>query len=200
MSTSGIPDDTEGFRRLYEASCAPIHRLLARLARDGHTADDLLQETFLTVWRKRAQFRGEGSVEGWMKTIAVRTYLNARPRLVRAHAETGLPVDPPARVGGGADDVGGRLDRDALLAQVRSAVDALPPGWREPFVLFRYEGMTCAQVAHLMGLSTKAVELRLARALRAVAERVRALVPHARAVPSLGAMRPSAHLAEGQAS
>ena len=199
MSTSGIPDDTEGFRRLYEAHRASVHRLLVRLARDGHTADDLLQETFLTVWRKRAQYRGEGSVEGWMKTIAVRTYLNARPRLVRALAETGLPTDPPARPGAATDDVGGRLDRTALLAQVRAAVDGLPAGWREPFVLFRYEGLTCAQVAEMMGLSPKAVELRLARALRAVAERVRAVVPQARAAAFDG-FGPRVNLAEGQAS
>jgi len=199
MPTSGIPDDTEGFRRLYEANRASIHRLLARLARDGHAADDLLQETFLTVWRKRAQFRGEGSVEGWMKTIAVRTYLNARPRLVRALAETGLPMDPPARPGVASDDVGGRLDRNALLAQVRAAVDGLPAGWREPFVLFRYEGLTCAEVAQLMGLSPKAVELRLARALRAVAERVRAVVPQARAA-AFDAFGPRVNLAEGEAS
>ena len=199
MSTSGIPDDTEGFRRLYETHRTSIHRLLARLARDGHTADDLLQETFLTVWRKRAQYRGEGSVEGWMKTIAVRTYLNARPRLVRALAETGLPMAPPARPGVASDDVGGRIDRNALLAQVRAAVDGLPSGWREPFVLFRYEGLTCAQVAEMMGLSPKAVELRLARALRAVAERVRAVVPQARAAAFDG-FGARVNLAEGQAS
>lgn len=175
-----------------------IHRLLARLARDGHTADDLLQETFLTVWRKRAQYRGEGSVEGWMKTIAVRTYLNARPRLVRALAETGLPMDPPARPGVASDDVGGRIDRNALLAQVRAAVDGLPSGWREPFVLFRCKGLTCAQVAEMMGLSPRP-ELRLARALRAVAERVRAVVPQARAAAFDG-FGARVNLAEGQAS
>ncbi|MBP7276243.1 MAG: hypothetical protein KBA51_08585 [Kiritimatiellae bacterium] len=75
----------------------------------------------------------------------------------------------------------------------------LPSGWREPFVLFRYEGLTCAQVAEMMGLSPKAVELRLARALRAVAERVRAVVPQARAAAFDG-FGARVNLAEGQAS
>jgi len=58
---------------------------------------------------------------------------------------------------------------------VRRAVDALPEGWREPFVLFRYEGLTCAEIAEAMDLSPKAVELRLARAMKEVVSRV---APH----------------------
>jgi RNA polymerase sigma-70 factor (ECF subfamily) len=108
-------------------------------------------------------------------------------------------MDPPARPGATSDDVGARLDRDALLAHVRAAVDGLPAGWREPFVLFRYEGLTCAEVAELMALSPKAVELRLARALRAVADRVRAVVPSARAA-ALDGFGPRVHLADGGAS
>jgi RNA polymerase sigma-70 factor (ECF subfamily) len=177
MLAPGIPADREGFRGLYESHRDAIHRLLARLARDAQHAEDLLQETFLTVWRKRDQFRGDGSLEGWMKTIAVRTYLNARPRLVRGVAETGLDADPAAPTPAPDDLVALRADRTALLAEVRAAVDARPDSWREPFVLFRYEGMTCAQVAQLLGLTPKAVELRLARALRAVADRVRAVLP-----------------------
>src|SRR5262245_9575936 len=147
--------------------------MLCRLTRDGHHAEDLLQETFVTVWRKRDQFRGEGSLEGWIRRIAFRAYLNARTRLSRGHAEAGLEAEPTA-VGPAPDDLGAaRLDRTAALALVRRAVDALPDGWREPFVLFRYEGLTCAQVAEVLDLSTKAVELRVARALKSVASAVR---------------------------
>src|SRR5262245_50452853 len=173
MQTPGIPPDREGFRGLFEAHKDTVYRLLCRLSRDSHHAEDLLQETFVIVWRKRDQFRGDGSLQGWLRRIAYRTYLNARPRLERARVEAGLEVEPLAR-GLGPDDAAQRLDRDAALATVRRAVDSLPEGWREPFVLFRYEGMSCAEVAEVLELTLKAVELRLARALRAVAEQVRA--------------------------
>jgi RNA polymerase sigma-70 factor (ECF subfamily) len=175
MTTPGIPPDREGFRGLFEFHKDAVYRLLCRLSRDPHQAEDLLQETFVIVWRKRDQFRGDGSLEGWMRRIAYRTYLNARPRLERARAEAGLDVEPLARGVAPDDGAARRIDRDAALAAVRRAVDALPETWREPFVLFRYEGMTCAQVAEVLDLTPKAVELRLARALRSVAEQVRPL-------------------------
>jgi RNA polymerase sigma-70 factor (ECF subfamily) len=51
-------------------------------------------------------------------------------------------------------------------------VDALPDEWREPFVLFRYEDMSCADVADAMGLTPKAVEMRLRSAVRALSARL----------------------------
>ncbi|MCC7137945.1 MAG: RNA polymerase sigma factor [Planctomycetes bacterium] len=176
--------DREGFRRLFEAHRTAVHRLLARLCRDADRAEDLLQETFATLWRKRDQFRGEGSLEGYVRRIAYRTFLNARTRIERARRETGLSAEPTAREGD-VGAVGDRVDRDATLAAVRRAVDALPDAWREPFVLFRYEGLSCRDVAEMLDLTPKAVELRLRRALEAVTARVLpagdpARLPHGR--------------------
>jgi RNA polymerase sigma-70 factor (ECF subfamily) len=186
--TSGIPPDREGFRGFFEAHRDVLYRLLTRLSRDAHHAEDLLQETFIIVWKKRDQFRGEGSLEGWLRRIAYRTYLNARPRLVRSGNETGLEVDPAAASVAPDTRAAERIDAADALEAVRRAVDALPEGWREPFVLFRYEGMTCAEVAETLDLTPKAVELRLARALRAVADRVRLHEsPPSRREPARGA-------------
>ena len=68
------------FRELFERHRDDLFRFLYRLTRNATDADDLLQETFLIVWRKRAQFDSRGSLEGWLKRIAFRTYLNSRTR------------------------------------------------------------------------------------------------------------------------
>jgi RNA polymerase sigma-70 factor (ECF subfamily) len=168
MPPPSIPDDPEGFRRLYDAHGPAVYRLLYRLSRNAHDAEDLVQDTFSTAWRKRRQFRGEGSVEGYLRRIAYRTFLNARHRLSRLRAVAPLvDADGSAR-GPSPVEACERQDRDRLLAEVRRAVDALPDSWREPFVLFRYEGLSCAEVARTMGLTPKAVELRLARALHSL--------------------------------
>ena len=59
-----------------------------------------------------------------------------------------------------------------LLDHVRRAVDELPDSLREPFVLFRYEGLMLKEIGSILGISTKAAENRVARALRRVAEQV----------------------------
>lgn len=175
MSTAPIPPDPEGFRQLFDCQAPAVHRFLVRLTRDAHAAEDLLQETFATLWRKRAQFRGDGSLEGYLRQIAYRTWLNARATLRRARAVAPLDVDPSSSAETAAEGVARDLDRRAALASVRRAVDALPEGWREPFVLFRYEGLSCAEIAEAMALTPKAVELRLARAMKEVVSRV---APH----------------------
>src|SRR5262245_66243433 len=112
MPTPGIPPDREGFRGLFDAHKNAVYRLLCRLSRDSHTAEDLLQETFVIVWRKRDQFRGDGSLEGWLRRIAYRTYLNARPRLERARARAGLEAEPLARAGAPDEGVRSEERRD----------------------------------------------------------------------------------------
>jgi len=175
MDRSAHPDDREAFRRLFDEHGAGLHRFLTRLARDRHDAEDLLQETFARLWRKRDQFRGEGSLEGYLRRVAYRTFLNARHRLSRGREPLPLQHEPC----GGAEDPAERAARDDLrqhlLARVREEVDRLPDSWREPFVMFRFEGMTCPAIAELMGLTPKAVEMRVTKALRRVADRLKEL-------------------------
>lgn len=160
--------DRDNFRRLFDERREDVFRFLWRLAGNAHDAEDLLQETFARLWRKRAQFRGDGSLDGYLRRIAYRTFLNARPGLRRARAPLSLDAEPED----GGESPADAAARGDLLREVRAAVDALPDGWREPFVLFRYEGMSQAEVADAMGLTPKAVEMRLRAAVRALAARV----------------------------
>ena len=156
------PGDFSAFFDTYRDA---IHRFLWRLTRNAADADDLLQETFLTAWRKRAQFEGRGSAEGWLRKTAFRLYLNERTKTVRradlavAHAPPREGSVPPAERA--IDD---RESAAFLLRRVADAVDGLPDGPREAFVLFRYEGMSCASIADATETPMKTVETRLRRA------------------------------------
>jgi RNA polymerase sigma factor (sigma-70 family) len=175
MASPAIPDDRDGFRTLYEAHGDSMFRLLYRLTRNAHDAEDLVQETFTRLWRKRSQFRGEGSLEGYVRRVAYRTFLNARTRLARVRSTAPLVDGQAASRDASPLSAAEQADRRDLLDRVRRVVEGLPDSWREPFVLFRYGGLTCAQVAETMGISPKAVEIRVSRALRAVSKELGAL-------------------------
>lgn len=161
------------FPAFFETHRDAIHRFLWRLTHNPADADDLLQETFLTAWRKRGQFDGRGSAEGWLRRTAFRLYLNQREKAVRRAdlADTNVhPRDgsvPPAERA--IDD---REAADFLLRRVAEAVDELPDGPREAFVLFRYEGMTCAEIAEATETPVKTVETRLRRATELLAHQL----------------------------
>ena len=162
------------FRQLFETHADGVFRYLYRLARDRQDAEDLLQETFVRLWRKRSQFRGEGSFAGYAKRVAFRVYLNARPRLVRKNGSVPLEScgEPPCPHGGPADRASRTDLQQFLLSRVRTAIDTLPDSLREPLVLFRFEGLKVKEIAQLLDITPKAAEHRIARGLKQVAAQV----------------------------
>jgi RNA polymerase sigma-70 factor (ECF subfamily) len=162
----------ERFREVFEAERASLYRFACRLTRDATDAEDLLQESFLTVWRKRDQYRGNGSVGGYLKQTAYRLFLNARERAARRARLAPPPVVATAPAA--ASDAAAAEQRRAAQAHVESALAALPAEQRDAFVLFRFEGLTCPEIAALTETHVKTVETRVRRATLALAERLRA--------------------------
>jgi RNA polymerase sigma-70 factor (ECF subfamily) len=166
------------FRTVFEAERDPLYRFLYRLTRNASDAEDLLQETFLAVWRKRDQFEGRGSLGGYLRRTAWHLYLNSRERSERRkglapvrsqEVELATPSDATAE----RNEAMG-----FLVARVQEALASLPDNARECFVLFRYEGLTCPQIADLTGTPLKTVESRVARATHALSEKLRPYRQH----------------------
>jgi RNA polymerase sigma-70 factor (ECF subfamily) len=169
-----VREAIDDFRRVFESHADGVYRYLYRLAGDRHDAEDLLQETFARLWRKRAQYRGEGPLAGYLRRIAYRTYLNARTRIVRRRAQAPLDGIDPVDGNGCPSEIATREEEERRLHErVRLAIEALPDGWRDAFILFRFEGLAVKEIAKLLGLTPKAVEMRLARALKRVAASVK---------------------------
>jgi len=158
---------TEGraeFQALFREHRDPVYRFLWRLTRDQHEAEDLTQETFVTFWRKQEQFRGEGSLQGYLRRIGYRLFLNSRSRLSAANPPLSLSQAPEASAPGAEDLVDRRESSEFLLSRVLTVLDSVPDRAREAFCLFRFEGMTVAQVADATSAPIKTVESRLKRA------------------------------------
>ncbi len=151
--------------------------MLLRLSGNPQDAEDLLQETFLVVWRKREDFEGRGAPEGYLRTTAFRLFLNKRQaRGSRANATgdmAGASEQPdPAQPCPGAD----MARRDAvqfLIARVNDCLATLSPEVREAFILFRHEGLSVRQIAEMTGAPPKTVETRVRRATLKLAEQLR---------------------------
>jgi RNA polymerase sigma-70 factor (ECF subfamily) len=171
------------FRALFQEQRDPLFRFLLRLTRNAADAEDLLQETFLTVWRKRGLFAERGSAAGFLRRTAYRLFLNHSERARRRGtlAPSAGPDELP-RVGSAA---GGPAEHERgetvafLVQRVRTALDELPEPTRTAFVLFRYEGLTCAEVAEAQDAPLKTVETRIARATELLAHKLAAYRDHA---------------------
>lgn len=149
-----------GVRGLFEAHADGVYTLGFRMLGDSHAAEDLVQETFLTVLLRLGTFRGEGSMAGWLYRIAYRTAIE----LIRKRRD--LPLDPaklPETV-----DRGASVERRVLVGELAVALDRavakLDPDHRAAFVLRDIEGLSTADTAAALDISGSAVKMRLSRA------------------------------------
>ena len=166
--------DRDSLRFLFDEQHDALFRFLYRLTRNASDADDLLQETFLMVWRKRDQFDGRGSAAGYLRTVAYRVFLNARQRSDRRaglmaisdrEAQTAPPVD---------QELEQNEAIEFLYARANEAIERLSEEMREAFVLFRFEQLTCVQIAEIMDAPVKTIESRVRRASLLLAEKLKA--------------------------
>ena len=148
---AGDHDALEHLYRVYEGS---VYTLARRLTRTAEDAEDVLQETFLEVCRSLGSWRGEGSLWGWVRTIA------ASKAMMRYRREKLRETDQLD------DDVAGnRFAVDVpLRLDLESALQRLPERTRAVVWLHDVEGYTHEEIAELMGMTTSFSKSQLARA------------------------------------
>jgi RNA polymerase sigma-70 factor (ECF subfamily) len=132
------------------------HWLLAFLRRRyGHEeAEELLQETYVRVIGKAVEIRNP-------RALLARVAINAAQNRAEARAVRPRLVFDEDAFHGFAEP----SNQEQLLA-LKQAILALPPKLREVMVLSRFAGLTNEEVAHRCGISVKAVEARVTKALK----------------------------------
>ena len=162
--------DQRAFAQLVEKYEARVYNLARKMMRDPQDAEDVLQETFISVFRHLRDFQGDSSFSTWLYRIAT----NASLMKLRGRKEPPLSLDEPVE----AEDDGalpreivdwGITPEEALLsgevrAQMDAAVDALPESLCAVFVLRDIEGLSVQETADVLSISVPNVKTRLHRA------------------------------------
>ncbi|WP_257811845.1 RNA polymerase sigma factor [Burkholderia glumae] len=150
-----------------------LHRIVAlayRLLGDVAEAEDVAQEVFVRVWKYSRSWREERArVDTWLHRIALnvchdRLELRARRRETDA-------LDPDLQADAGPTPEAQWLAK-SMRERVREALAALPVRQREALVLTYYQELSNAEAATAMALSVEAIESLLARARKALRQRL----------------------------
>lgn len=148
-----VAGDPEAQEALYRAFEVPVYNLARRICRTTEDAEDVLQETFLEVYRSVQRFRGEGSLWGWVRTIAAsKALMRLRRNKYRDTDELQDEVVPIRR-----EDTALRMDLEAAL-------ERLPETSRAVVWLHDVEGYTHEEIAGLMDRTVSFSKSQLARA------------------------------------
>lgn len=152
------------FRQWYE----PVVRTANRILHEPGVAEELAQDVFLELWRRRESLPVDSSVAGYLLQAVRNRALNHLRHLqvqkksqvfVEALSEPSAPADVEMHAG-------------ELEVAITGAIAELPPRTREVFLMSRERNLKYSEIAEELGISVKAVEANMSRALRQLREKL----------------------------
>jgi len=141
-----------------------------RVCGDRDSAHDAVQDALLAAGQHMGDYRGAGTVEGWLVRMVANACLSRR-RGRKNQAAWNAPLDEEGAAAGGCapDDCAARAQLDEALA---AALLALPPADRAVVLLTQLDGWSGPEVARALDISPEAVRARLTRARRRLREQL----------------------------
>lgn len=147
--------DKDAFEQLYEKTRRLVFSVCLGVVKNQGLAEELMQETFVTVWQKSGEFRGKG-YKTWILTVAKNKAINA---LKKARRETPFDFFENENIGGGYE-----IDNDTGIV-LKTALQGLNEDERQ-IVLMRNAGAKTKEIAIALGMPRGTVSWKYAEALK----------------------------------
>ena len=171
LAAGAVAGDERAFSLLMQRHKDGLYRFIRRYTGDAEEAYDLLQESFAAAWAALKRYDRTRSFPAWLRRIAlnkcrdwsrrraVRRWLTRNEGLDSRTGQTLVTNEPSPETNVSDQEQLSRLDR---------AIANLPASLKEPLILTALEGLSQDDAGRLLGLSAKAVEVRVYRARKAL--------------------------------
>jgi RNA polymerase sigma factor (sigma-70 family) len=153
---------------LYKILAPKMLAVCMRYAKDKDEAQDILQEGFIKMFKNMSNYRGEGSLEGWIRRImvhsAISRYRKAKSMvLVDDFAEQNIPVNSSYN------------DNGLEARDLMNMVQELPATYRSVFNMYAIEGFSHQEIGSKLGMSELLSRTTLHRARTILKEKLNSL-------------------------
>jgi RNA polymerase sigma-70 factor (ECF subfamily) len=143
-----------------------VYRFILRIVRDATTAEDLVSQVFLDVWRTAGQFQGRSQVSTWLLSIARFKALTA----MRQRRFEDIDQEDVRQIPDDCDTPETSLDRSDTSAILRACVQKLSPAHREIINLVYYHEKSVEEVGQIIGIPQSTVKTRMFYARKQLAD------------------------------
>ncbi len=143
-----------------------VYRFILRIVRDATTAEDLVSQVFLDVWRTAGQFQGRSQVSTWLLSIARFKALTA----MRQRRFEDIDQEDVRQIPDDSDTPESSLDRNDTSAILRACVAKLSPAHREIINLVYYHEKSVEEVGQIIGIPQSTVKTRMFYARKQLAD------------------------------
>lgn len=150
--------DRNAFARLFETVAPRVKAYLMKLGAAPEAAEEIAQETFITVWRKAGQFdRGKSSAITWIFTIA----RNLRIDRLRKENRPALDPNEPMLVPDEPQSPLAEMEQAAVVARVTASIEELPADQQEAIKLSFIEGLSHSEISERLDVPLGTIKSRL---------------------------------------
>lgn len=157
-------NDTKAQSELYTLFSRKLFALSLKYSRNHAEAQDNLQDAFVTIFKKIAQYKNKGSFEGWLKRILINTCLHKyRSKGVFDIVNEELIEDVSVEI---END---EIDIDFLLF----CIQELPDRYRLVFNLYALDGYSHKEISEMLNISTGTSKSNLSRARLILKEKIK---------------------------
>jgi len=150
--------DPAAERALYDANVNRVYRLAHRMIGDSDLAEEYTQETFIRVFDKLGDFRGDAALSTWITSVAISVIYNGMRKLKRQRERERSLDDAQAMA------APRREAEPDLKTRLATAIDRLPEGYRMVFLMHDVEGFTHEEIAESLGVQEGTSKAQLSRA------------------------------------
>ncbi len=158
--------DEAAFERMFREYNRDLYRFALQLLQSPDEAEDVVQAVFVAIWQGRETWAVRGSLRVYLFTAvrnrALQQYRNVQRRLKHTPEVLRFATSSPSAPFLTPDV---QVQQREFVAALDAAVQALPPRCREAYLLVREHGMSYAEAAATMGISSKTVTVQICRAL-----------------------------------
>jgi len=167
-------DDERAFGELIGRYESKVYSLALKMLRNPEDAEDVLQETFLRAYRGIKSFQGNSTFSTWIYRITANSALMRlrKKQLPMVSIDDADEREAPINIADWAPSPVEQLLSQETQVAMNEAIDALPPEFRQVFVLRDIDELSNAEVADILDLSVAAVKSRLHRARLKVRNRL----------------------------
>jgi RNA polymerase sigma-70 factor (ECF subfamily) len=155
---------------LYARHHVRVFRFVIRIVRDESTAEDLISDVFLDVWRQAGRFQGRSSVSTWMLAMARFKALSA----LRRRPDEEFDEDSTVGIEDGSDDPHTSLEKKDKSALIKRCLAGLSAQHREIIDLVYYHDKSVEEVAAIVGIPENTVKTRMFYARKRLSELLKA--------------------------
>lgn len=160
-------DDAAAFDELVRRYRDRLFFFIVQMVKDRALAQDMLQETFIRLWRHKLKYRNVARFSTWIFTIAgnlVRSEMRRQAREQRVDLSPRDPDDRPIELPDPGPAVDALVHRNMQVEEVRAAIERLPEEFREVIVLREIEELSYEEIVEMLRVPLGTVKSRINRA------------------------------------